>query len=503
MKRVFGLIGIIIGTQFIVSLPAIADAPDTLWTRTYGGTDDDYGYSVQECDEGGFIIAGETSSFGAGWEDVYLIRTNADGDTLWTKTYGGTESDFGESVQECASGGFIIAGWTGFSFAGYDCDVYLIRTDSDGDTLWTKTYGGIENDWGYSVQECAPTKSGQASGGFIIAGYTRSFGAGSSDAYLIRTNADGDTLWTKTYGGTGSEQGYSVQECVAGGFIIAGATFPLGIGSWDVYLIRTNADGDTLWTKTYGGTSMDKGYSVRECADGSFIIAGYTGSFGAGHDDIYLIRTNSSGDTLWTKTYGGTDNDWGESVQECADGGFIIAGVAEYFGTGERDVYLIRTNSDGDTLWTKTYGRTGWDGGSSIQECASGGFIIAGWTCSFGADSGDVWLIRISETGVEEETGNRHKAIGISLEIYPNPSFSNPVIKYGVPERADISLGLYDISGRLVKTLYSGTQEKGYHKVNVGAYHDTPTGIYFIRLETHTGLVTNNFKATKKLMILK
>ncbi len=484
-----------VGTQFIVSAPAIADAPDTLWTKTYGGTSGDYGESVQECASGGFIITGMTYSFGTGSCDVYFIRTNANGDTLWTKTYGGTSSEWGSSVQECAGGDFIIVGETK-SFGTGNYDVYLIRTNADGDTLWTKTYGGTDYDYGYSVQECA-------GGGFIIAGETSSFGADSSDVYLIRTNTDGDTLWTKTYGGTGDDYGSSVQECAGGGFIIAGQTRSFGAGSRDVYLIRTDANGAPLWTKTYGGTSDDYGSSVQECAGGGFIIAGITYSFGAGSFDIYLIRTDADGDTLWTRTYGGTSYDKGKSVQECADRGFIIAGYTTSFGAGGYDVYLIKTDANGALLWTRTYGGTGDDYGYSVQECAGGGFIIAGKTISFGDGSMDVYLIRISETGVEEETGNRHKAIGISLEVYPNPSFGNALIKYGVTEKADISLGLYDISGRLVKTLYSGTQEKGEHKVNVGAYHDTPTGIYFIRLETHTGLATNNYKATRKLTILK
>ncbi|MCK4306803.1 T9SS type A sorting domain-containing protein [candidate division WOR-3 bacterium] len=479
-----------VGTQFIVSLPAIADAPDTLWTKTYGGTEWDEGSSVQECASGGFIITGGTSSFGAGGGDVYLIRTKADGDTLWTKTYGGTNEDYGHSVQECANGDFIIAGKTE-SFGAISGDVYLIRTNADGDTLWTKTYGGTYGgNCGYSVQECADS-------GFIIAG--GSFAGCSDGVYLIRTDADGDTLWTKTYGGN---CGYSVQECAptksgqaSGGFIIAGrSTF--GAGSYDVYLIRTDANGDTLWTRTYGGTGYDAGGSVQECADSGFIIAGGTMSFGAGKRDVYLIRTNSDGDTLWTKTYGGTNDDFGYSVQECDEEGFIIAGRTESFGAGG-DVYLIRTDADGDTLWTKTYGGTNYNWGYSVQQCADGGFIIAGSTNSFGAGECDVYLIRVSETGVEEETGNRHKAIGISLEIYPNPSFGNAVIKYGLPEKASITLGLYDISGRLVKTLYSGTQEKGYHKVNVRASHDTPTGIYFIRLEA------GKFRKTKKLTILR
>jgi hypothetical protein len=184
---------------FTVLTLGFAQAPDTVWTKTFGGGAMDRGYSVQECLSGGFIVAGHAYSFGAGVDDVYLIRTSADGNTLWTKVYGGVDTDWGCSIAECDSGGFIIAGVTGSSGAGHT-DIYLLRTDAGGDTLWAKTYGGDTFDYGFCVQECA-------AGGFIISGETESFGGGCSDVYLIRTDTNGDTLWTKTYGGDAYDYG--------------------------------------------------------------------------------------------------------------------------------------------------------------------------------------------------------------------------------------------------------------------------------------------------------
>ena len=468
-----------VGTQFIVSAPAIAQAPDTLWTRTYGGAYNDYGYSVQECANGDFIIAGGTESF-SDWYDVYLIRTDADGDTLWTKTYGGTCSDYGCSVQECAEGGFIIAGATG-SFGAGSYDVYLIRTNADGDTLWTKTYGRTGGDYGCSVQECDE-------GGFIIAGKTYSFGVYAYFGYLIRTNANGDTLWTKTYS---RDYGCSVQECASGGFIIAGETDYSLPFLTDIYLMRTDSDGTPLWTKTYGGTGYDGGNSVQECDEGGFIIAGRTTSFGAGSNDVYLVRTDTDGNTLWTKTYGETNPDYGYSVQECDEGGFIIAGYTRSFGAGGSDVYLIRTDTNGDTLWTKTYGGTGGDYGKSVQECVEGGFIIAGRTYSFGAGGSDVYLIRISETRVEERN-ERLEIRDWRLQIYPNPCMGKVVIKllsYQAIKGASIKI--HDISGKLVKHVL--TAKQGI-EINL---EELTNGIYFVRVET------NNYKATRKLTILR
>ncbi|MCK4576351.1 hypothetical protein KAU34_08080, partial [candidate division WOR-3 bacterium] len=266
-----------------------SQGPDTLWTRTYGGEHDDCAYSIQETSDGGYIIAGWTRSFGAGNSDVYLIKTYANGDTMWTKTYGGEYDDVGYSVQETSDGGFIVAGYIGSS-------VYLIKTDSNGNLLWSEWYGGSDYDYGYSVQETSDN-------GYIIAGRISSFSAGGFDVYLIKTDSLGNTLWSKIYGGICWDAGHSVKETSDGGYIIAGCTMLDGEG-WDVYLIKTYADGDTIWTKTYGGANWDVGYSVQETSDGGYIVAGLTESFGAGSFDIYLLKIDSLGNTLWTRTHG-------------------------------------------------------------------------------------------------------------------------------------------------------------------------------------------------------
>ena len=218
---------------FTACFAAIA-AAQTSWWRTYGGTLTDQGWSVQQTSDGGYIIAGRTYSFGAGNSDVYLTKTNTPGDTLWTRTYGGTSEDDGYSVQQTTDSGYIITGYTASFSAG---GVYLIRTNASGDTLWTRTYGGTSEDVGTSVQQTLD-------GGYIVAGYTLTFGAGGYDAYLIKTDASGDTMWTRTYGGTGDDQGYSVQQTSDGGYIIAGRTYSFGAGNSDVYLIKTDSLGN-------------------------------------------------------------------------------------------------------------------------------------------------------------------------------------------------------------------------------------------------------------------
>ena len=211
------------------------------------------------------------------------------GDTIWTRTYGGSDDDAGWSVAQTTDGGYIIAGWTESFGAGME-DVYLVKTDVEGDTLWTHTYGGSSTDWGYFVAQTTDS-------GYIVAGRTASFGAGSSDFYLVKTAPDGDTIWTRTYGGTDSDYGYSVVQTTDGGYIVAGGTRSFGAGEYDVYLVKTDALGDTIWTRTYGGSDYDGCRSIVQTSDGGYIIVGETKSFGAGLHDVYLIKTDSLGYT--------------------------------------------------------------------------------------------------------------------------------------------------------------------------------------------------------------
>ena len=368
---------------------------DSLWTRTYGTINMDQGYSVQNTYDGGYIVTGRLYSDVTGTYDAYLLKTDENGDSIWAKTWGGTNGDFGNYVQQTSDGRYIIIGST-YSFGAGECDLWLIKTGFFLDTLWTNTYGGTGTDQGYAVQQTSDSC-------YIIAGNSNSFGAGgrsadSSDVYLIHTDADGDTIWTNTYGGAGDDQAMSVQE-ILGGYIITGFSNSFGFDDYDVYLINTDDNGDTIWTKTYGGTGEEKSYSVQQPAEGGYIICGFSSSFGPGDDDVYLIRTDINGDTLWTKTYGGTGEDRGYSVQETVDGGYIICGYTSLFGSTDYDVYLIKTDSSGNALWTKTYGSTGDERSYSVQELTEGGYIICGYSNSFGPGDYDIYLRKTDANG--------------------------------------------------------------------------------------------------------
>lgn len=358
--------------------------PATQWEKTFGGPQYDVGNIVRQTSDSGFIVAGTTASYGAGDNDVYLIKTNASGDNTWTKTFGGVSAEHGYAVQQTADGGFIISGTTATFGAGSD-DVYLIKTDASGDNTWSKTFGGVDSDRGHSVQQTSD-------GGYIIAGSTVSSGPGLCALYLIKTDASGNVVWDNALGEGTWQEGHSVQQTSDGGYVIAGFVYSSAT-SFDVYLVKTDASGNVAWTKRFGGAGDDYGYSVRQTADGGYVIAGSTTSFGAGSDDVLLIKTNASGDNTWTRTFGGTGSDAASSVQQSSDGGYVIAGTTTSFGAGSDDVYLIRTDASGSAVWTKTLGGTGSDRGRSVQQTADGGYVVTGSTEVAG--SSDVYLIKL------------------------------------------------------------------------------------------------------------
>jgi hypothetical protein len=444
---------IILVSIAILILPSFAGAQIT-FERWYGGSDQDWGYSVSQTTDGGYIIVGKTWSYGAGWYDVY----------------GGTLEDVGHSVAQTTDGGYIIAGWTESYGADDSSDVYLIKTDSIGDTSWTRTYGGAYNDQGNSVAQTTDE-------GYIIAGWTQSYGAGYYDVYLIKTDSIGDTSWTRTYGGTDDDHGNSVAQTTDGGYIIAGTTKSYGVAlhDFDAYLIKTDSVGDTLWTKTYGDTFEDRGYSVTQTTDAGYIIAGMGGYVQPGHYDV------------WS---------WGTSVAQTTDGSYIITG-AVVSGLWYYDVYLMKTDSIGDTLWTRAYGDTASDQAYSVAQTSDGGYIMVGSTSSYSAGMPDVYLIKtdaMGNVGIKEEPDLRHKTKDAKLLASPNPFSSEVRIQLTedrkksdiCPLSSDLCLTIYDISGRLVKSFSVPRSQFSIPRYSWNGRDDAgkvvSPGVYFLKL---------------------
>ena len=364
------------------------------WEKTFGWSNEDYneiGYSVQQTTDLGFIITGvelytEDMPPYEDYSDVYLIKTDSSGIEQWSKRFGEEYyNDGGYSVQQTTDGGYVITGYTE-SFGNGSADVYLIKTDGNGTEQWSQTFGGASSDYGMSVQQTID-------GGYIITGYTWSIANGDY-IYLIKTDGSGIEQWSQTFGGASSDYSYSVQQSTDGGYIITGYTYSFGNGSADVYLIKTDGNGIEQWSQTFGGTDADGGTSVQKTTDGGYIITGYT------HSNLYLLKTDGNGTEQWNQTFGGTGYDGGSSVQQTTDGGYIITGYTSSFGNGDFDVYLIKTDGNGTEQWSQTFGGTSNDYGMSVQQTTDGGYIITGYTESFGnGNDEDVYLIKTDGSG--------------------------------------------------------------------------------------------------------
>jgi hypothetical protein len=352
-----GLIGLLI-------LRAPLCAQDLLWSVDYGGSYAEEGFSVAATADSGYVVLGSTYSFGAGDHDLYALRLDSLGDTIWSHTYGGSGTDYGYDIQVTFDGGFIVCGSTRSSGAG-KADVYLLKLNFLGGVVWSRTFGGVENDLARSVRQTSD-------GGFVVAGSTASFGAGYDDFWIIRTNASGDSLWSRTVGGVGGESAYAVRPVPSGGYIATGATGSFGEGYSSIYAVRLNASGDTLWTRTYGGAKADMAYAVENTPDGGFAFVGATASYGAGEYDVYLVKTDPDGNPEWDHYYGGSLSDRGYSVQPTADGGYFIAGSTASYGAGGSDLLAIKTDPVGGQEWRRNYG------GSKADYCQSA--IASSWS---------------------------------------------------------------------------------------------------------------------------
>ena len=382
--------------------------PQEEWNRTYGGSSDDVGTYGQQTKDGGYIITGYTSSYGAdapfSWlikvqhrGDLWLIKTDAEGQKEWDRTYGGLGKDLGFFVQQTKDEGYIIVGGKKSFWIIGSYDLWIIKTDAKGNVLWDRTFGGSGEDLGFSVQQTNDD-------GYIIAGYT-SFTNGKK-AWIIKIDSQGNKQLDMATGRADSEAA-SIGLTKDGGYIITGYTPSSGSGKEDVWLIKTNSKLHWDWLKTFGGPNRDLGLSVQETEDGGYIIAGLTESFGAGKGDVWLIKTDPKGDREWDRTFGGSNFDSGASVQQTRDGGYIVTGyntttidnVGSYSRLFNSDnigrIWLIKTDSEGIELWNETFGGTRNDWGNSVQETGDGGYIIAGVTESYGAGKEDVWLIKV------------------------------------------------------------------------------------------------------------
>jgi len=376
----------------VIAVIGVVIHTTTSFERVIGGLDRDRGVFVSPTSDGGYVAVGLTRSFGEGDDDIYLVRIDATGSVLWTQTYGGPETDNGWSVHESA-GGLVIAGFTeSFGMGGFDC--YLIRTDLEGEMQWSKTFGGEDNDRCWALLPASD-------GGYVLVGETTSFGSGAEDCYLIKTDAAGNEVWSKTFGGEKGDRCFSITQADDGGFLLAGQTYSEGAGDRDVYLVKTDASGNEVWSKTFGGPASDVGHSVTRTAEGDFVVTGYTTSFAIAEDDPYLIKIDARGQTQWTRVIAMEGVNHTLTGEQAADGGFFLGGFSNFGPNGANAALLVKTDGDGNLEWSRDLfaTTTGQSLGYTVRATSDGGSILTGHTTVGSTGDLDLFMVKVDREG--------------------------------------------------------------------------------------------------------
>lgn len=356
------------------------------WSKIFGGLGDDVGYSVQQTADGGYVLTGATSRYAVD-PDVIIIKTDRMGVPEWEMTFGGEGYDVGRSVWQTVDGGYVIAGITD---AGDRIRrVLLIKTDTEGNQLWNRTFGGLFGYQGFSVVQTHD-------GGYAIGGEEETSNCGNSHALLLKTDPIGELEWKARFGGAGEDRCYSVQQTRDGGYVLAGRSNSQG--HWDVLLVKASADGNLVWERNFGGQALDIGFCCGETEDGGYIVVGRR-YLTPGDSDVYLVRTDPEGSLVWERTYGVGRANYGYSVQQTKDHGFVVTGFTmKGSSSASRDIYLLKTDQQGSIVWEKSLGGPNSDIGYYVQETDDGGYVIVGRTVfDYRTDDGDIILVKVHE----------------------------------------------------------------------------------------------------------
>ncbi|MEA3324602.1 MAG: hypothetical protein U9Q37_05610 [Euryarchaeota archaeon] len=376
------------------------EAPSEEWNRTFGGAYDDYGQSVQQTSDGGYTLIGSIESYRPGMGPRYVshvlfLKTDTNGSEQWSRGFEEHGLRNVCSVCQTSDGGYIFAGWVHY-------EVGLIKTDAEGNQRWDKRLRVTDNDHARSVQQTSD-------GGYILAGFSHD----TNDAWLIKTDANGNPQWNMTFGGPEMEYANSVQQTSDGGYILAGSTHSYGSGGADAWIVKTDANGNEQWDKTFGRDGLDVASSIVQTSDGGYIFAGQIGSCGSSSTDAWIVKTDVNGNEQWNKTFGLDGGDAASSVHQTIDGGYILAGNIDTAKNpdfkGEilyvdYDVWLIKTDASGNPEWSRTFGGLRGEKVRSVQQTSDGGYILAGNTESYGSGGSDFWLIKVEGVGAADTT---------------------------------------------------------------------------------------------------
>lgn len=471
----------------VVEPTEIDSATADLWAKTYGGGQESEANATVATSDGGYIVAGWTLSFGSGGRDYWVVKLDNRGIPQWQKAYGGSGDDIARTILETSDGGYLVAG-SSRSFGAGSEDYWVLKLDSDGSINWQKTYAGSGLDRAKAVAE--------TNDGYVVAGRTNSFGAGEDDFWVLKLNYDGTVAWENTYGGSSYDYAQSIQalDGVNGGYIVAGWTYSFGAGGWDYWVLKLDSIGSIVWQHTYGGyPGTDVANSIQETSDGGYIVAGWTNSFN-GLEDYWVLKLNNDGSIAWQKSYGGEGVEEAGSIQETNDGGYIVAGNSNSFGAGLEDYWVVKLNSDGTIAWQKAYGGSNVDQASSIQELSNGGYIVAGYTSSFGTGNKDFWVLKLNSDGSIADCPLivDTDAVSVTTDVSGDVSSAIPASN-GITSNDSSAVGVDSnalISEQCFASSCSLTLQANYTQGQISLDYDLYTGINPVTW--HNSLIVQN-----------
>lgn len=460
----------------------------TVFRKSFGGAKDDSGRSMDICPDGGYIMAGYSKSFNTTEvDDIYVVKANAAGEEVWSKTFAGAKTDMAHFVTCVPGGGFVITGTTNSYSADGKPDAFLMKIDDSGNMLWQKFYGGGGDDLGKEVR---PTSDG----GFIIVGYTSSFSS-YYDAMLVKTDANGNQQWIKNYGSNNYyDNGYSVRQTPDGGYIFVGKQmYSAQLWDADTWLVKTDANGNMEWNKTYGGQDEEEGQYISLTPDGGYIFASDSQSNTAGNYDALVIKTDASGNQVWRKLFGGSGKDIAKSIEPTNDGGYIMGGITRT-NLPNPNYWILKMTDNGDFQWDTNYGGSNHEHLYIVKQTADNGYIVFGYESSLAGPNGqDYWLIKTDAQGTLL-FDNKTATLKNTVTVFPNPNNGSFTISLSEREqlKKNISFRILDASGRMVVEKPISFVDNSTEQV---AIDFLSPGMYFVEL------ISGNERSVKKITV--
>jgi hypothetical protein len=451
------------------------------WEQFFGGSNNDQANHLLLTADGGFLAAGYTESYGFGeWgkPDFWMVKFHSDGQIDWEMTYGQPDSLDRAYFMLETTDGYLVAGERMEDIVyGHGAGGIILKMDFSGAVIWDYKYGGDEGDMLRHIQ---PTDDG-----FIACGTTRSFGAGFIDGWVMKIDSNGVVDWQNNFGGDSYEVFKQVYPTADGGYLAAGFTNSYGEGSYDIWVVKLDAAGELEWEETIGDANSNRMHCFCPTLDGNYILTGETEN-----DDyimeLFVMKISPTAAVIWEETYPCNGEGEGQYIEETVDGGYIIGGndTNGIGGPWQSDGWILKISADGTFEEDYFVHSQANEGFKVVRQTADAGYIAAGWNMSYGEGMCDLWLLRLNESIEEISVDVADPFSSLLLSSYPNPFNPSTRIEFTLPEAGVAELAVFNLSGQLVEIIHVSYLSTGTHSSSWQPEADLPAGIYFLRLKT-------------------